>query len=137
MTRWNELPDSLAGRTESPRLKSNQQDKVKIPPRIKDKAMNGLEQEWADILETMKRSKYIIDWKYEPFNLRLANNTYYRPDFMVIYPGHIEIHEIKGGFIRDDSVKAFKVAAEQFPWFVFKMIQKRNKNSEFITIREV
>ena len=98
--------------------------------------MNGTEREWAEILDYLKRSGEIIDWKYDPFNLRLADNTYYRPDFLVVYPGHFEIIEIKGGWMQDDSIAKFKIAAEQFPWFVFKMVQKKSKNSPFETVRE-
>ena len=34
--------------------------------------------------------------------------TYYNPDYLVIYPGHFEIHEVKG-FWRDDARVKIKV----------------------------
>lgn len=90
------------------------------PLPIKDK-MNRLESRYAQDLEFKKRAGEIIDWRYEPFNLRLADNTYYRPDFLLVYPDRFEIHETKG-FLRDDANVKIKVAAAQFPWMKFKMI---------------
>jgi hypothetical protein len=46
---------------------------------------------------------------------RLADATFYTPDFMVMFAnGSIEAHEVKG-FWQDDSRVKIKVAADMFP----------------------
>ena len=90
--------------------------------------MNKTEAEYGASLELMKRACEIVDYKYEAVKLRLADKTFYTPDFLVIGKDMIvEFHEIKGGFIREKSEVKFKCAAEQFPWFDFQMHQKKNK----------
>lgn len=85
--------------------------------------MNQLEEAYAKTLEIRKMAGAIRDWKYEPFKLRLADKTYYSPDFLVITADDaFEIHETKGFFQEDAKVKT-KVAAEQFPWFRFRVIR--------------
>ena len=92
--------------------------------------MNKTEQQYGEHLEMMRLASEILDYRYEPMNLRLASNTYYRPDFLVIFPTHFEIHEVKG-FWQDDARVKIKVAAEQFPWFQFIAVKKGNKGWEY------
>lgn len=105
-----------------------------LQPKVK---MNKTEAEWAWILEVQKRAGEIVDYKYEPFNVRLAGKTFYRVDFLVVCPGHFEFHEIKGGYIHDDALVKFKTAAELYPWFRWKMIQKVSKREGFKVIKEI
>lgn len=84
--------------------------------------MNKLEDSYAKLLEERKRNGEILDYRYEPVKLRLAEKTTYSPDFMVIGE-HIEFHEVKG-FMRDDAAVKLKVAAEMFPWFRFLLITR-------------
>ena len=104
-------------------------------PIQKPHGMNKDEAEYACILEMMKRSGDIIDYKFESVKFTLADRTTYMPDFIVIFPGHIEFHEIKG-FLRDDANVKFKVAATLFPWFVFKMLRRNRDTRHFEIIRE-
>lgn len=83
--------------------------------------LNRLEARYAQELELMKRAGVIIDYKIHPFGLRLADKTFYHPDFMLVFPDRFEIHETKG-FLRDDANVKIKVAAAQFPWMKFKMV---------------
>jgi len=94
---------------------------------VTDRAMNKTEIEYAKELELRKKAGEILDWKYEPFSLKLAGKTYYKPDFLVVFPEHFEIHEVKGGFIREDAMVKLKVAAKMFPWFKFILAQKKKK----------
>ncbi len=88
--------------------------------------MNGLELAYSEELEARLRSGEIVLWKFEGVKLRLAKNTFYTPDFMVVNAdGHVEFHETKG-FWRDDARVKLKVAAEQFP-FAFAAITRRPK----------
>lgn len=96
--------------------------------------MNKTEMEYARELELRKKAGEIVDWKYEPFSLKLANKTYYKPDFLLVFPDHFEIHEVKGTFIREDAIVKLKVAAKMFPWFKFVLAQKKRK---YWVIKEV
>jgi len=66
--------------------------------------------------------------------LRLANKTFYTPDFFVITEEHMEFHETKG-WMRDDANVKLKVAATRFPWFRFILVTKEGKsfNSKLIS----
>lgn len=64
-----------------------------------------------------------IQWfRFEGLKLRLADNTFYTPDFAVMAADNVmECHEIKG-FWRDDARAKIKIAADQYP-FRFKAVQ--------------
>ena len=64
-----------------------------------------------------KRADEILECHWEPFNLRLADKTYYKPDCLVIEnDGTMTLYEVKG-FFRDDARVKVKVAARLFPYF--------------------
>jgi hypothetical protein len=88
--------------------------------------MNKLEASYAQFLDLQKYRKEILDWKYEPMNLKLSGmKCFYRIDFLVIGKNlEIEMHETKGDYVQDDSLVKFKVASEQFPYFIFKWVTK-------------
>ena len=57
--------------------------------------------------------------RFESIKLRLADRTWYTPDFFVYLPdGTVQVVEVKG-FWRDDARVKIKVAAEQYPEFRF------------------
>ena len=87
--------------------------------------MNITERKYADELYKRQLAKEIIAYSFEPVKLRLAKNTYYAPDFLVVCPDRFEFHEVKG-FARDDAMVKLKVAARLFPWFCFVLV-KRSK----------
>jgi hypothetical protein len=105
-----------------------------IPMRLKDwkqpataklrpDAMNKLEARYAEQLEYQRVMGLLQWWKFQPlkFKLKLADKTYYTPDFLVIAAdGALEVHETKG-FMQDDAAVKLKVAAETFP-FRFKLV---------------
>ena len=89
----------------------------------RDQGMNKLESSYARHLEAMKSAGHVLWWKYEAVGLRLADRTFYHPDFMVMMAdGTLEIHETKG-FMQEDANVKLKVAACAFP-FVFKLVKK-------------
>lgn len=92
----------------------------KIRPRPKriPGAMNPTEQKYADILEMRKRAGEILEYYYEGIKLKLADKTFYTPDFVVVTPDCVELHEVKGHWEDDARVKV-KVAAERFWQFAF------------------
>ena len=85
--------------------------------------MNSLERRYADHLRTLQLADEIHSFSFERHNLKLADRTYYKPDFEVMLSdGSIEFHEVKG-FMMDDANVKIKVAAQQFPQYVFRLVQ--------------
>ena len=98
--------------------------------------MNQLEKAYADLLEEKKRDGEILSWRYEAVRLKLANLTYYTPDFLVIdQEGNVEFHEVKGFWMDDARVK-IKVAAEQYPEFYFLAVQREGTKKAGYTWRQ-
>lgn len=82
--------------------------------------MNKTEELYSRILELQRHNGEILRWDFEPEKLRLADKTFYTPDFRVILADStIEFHEVKG-FFRDDARVKIKVAAELHP-YVFRV----------------
>ena len=91
--------------------------------RMKAGSMNKTEAEYAQMLEMRKRAGEIAWYAFESMKLRLADNTFYSPDFTVMLAnGALEQHEVKG-FWTDDARVKIKVAASLFP-FPFFAIKK-------------
>lgn len=77
--------------------------------------MNKLERRYADDLESRKYAGEVLWWAFEAVKFRLADNTFYTPDFAVMLAdGFLEVHEVKG-FWEDDARVKIKVAAALFP----------------------
>ena len=94
--------------------------------------MNKLEGRYSrEVLEVWKRAGEIEDYKFEALKFRLADSTFYTPDFMVCFKDHIEMHETKG-FWRDDARVKIKVAAEMFKAFRFMAVQWHRKAGVWI-----
>ena len=94
--------------------------------RLKVGQRNRTELAYENLLKALLISGEILWYSFEGLKLRLADNTFYTPDFFVMMAsGQLEAHEVKG-FAMDDSVVKIKVAAEIFP-FVFKMAKVRPK----------
>lgn len=86
-------------------------------------AMNQTEARYAGRLDALKRMGQVAAWAYEAVKLRLADKTFYTPDFLVIMAdGGMELHEVKGHWEDDARVK-IKVAARLHPWFVFRAVK--------------
>jgi len=86
--------------------------------------MNKTEAAHAAELELRKRLGEIQEYLWQPLRLKLAPDCTYEPDFLVLMADcSIEFHEVKGGFITDDALAKVRVAAERFPFFVFRLYQ--------------
>jgi hypothetical protein len=90
-----------------------------------DRFKNQWERDYASYLEQLRHLHQIEWWAYECINLRLADNTYYRPDFLVVTENEIQIHEVKGR-MRNEGLVKFKIAMNCYPFFRFKMVKKIN-----------
>lgn len=88
--------------------------------------MNKTEYQYSLYLLALKQEGTIIDYKYESVKFRLADKTFYTPDFIVVYPDRFELHEVKG-YWEDDARVKIKVAAEQYPFFKFIAIKNEHK----------
>lgn len=85
--------------------------------RLKTGQMNKTEAAYASLLENRKRAGEVAWYAFEGIKLRLADNTFYSPDFAVMLAsGEMECHEVKGGFWQDDSRVKIKVAAGMYPF---------------------
>ena len=89
--------------------------------------MNQTEAAYARQLEIRQHLNEITGWWFEALKLRLADNTFYTPDFLVqAADGVLELHEVKGVWTDDARVK-IKVAAALYP-FRFLAIKKGRRN---------
>lgn len=94
-----------------------------FPP--KDAGMNKTEALYANELRLREQASEIVWYRFESLKLRLADKTWYCPDFLVVFPdGRMEFHEVKG-FWRDDARVKIKVAAEQYPMFRFIAVSRK------------
>ena len=94
--------------------------------RLKRGQMNRTEEAYAAHLESLRVAGEIQWWKFEGQKLRLADNTFYTPDFMVLHrSGLIEAHEVKGLW-QDDARVKIKTAADIYP-FRFIAVRARSK----------
>lgn len=89
--------------------------RVQALGRLKTGAMNKTEAAYGAFLEQRKASGEVLWYRFEGLKLRLADNTFYTPDFAVMLrDGSMECHEVKG-FWTDDARVKIKVAAEMYP----------------------
>lgn len=88
--------------------------------------MNKTEAAYAQHLDLLQRAGLIRSWRFEAITLKLADGTRYTPDFLVeVYDRTPELHEVKG-FWRDDALVKYRVAAELFPMFRFRVVRRKS-----------
>jgi hypothetical protein len=91
-------------------------------------AMNKTEAAYERDLRDAQSLGDIQWYLFEGFKLRLADNCFYTPDFIVMARDNVmECHEVKG-FWTDDARVKIKVAAARFP-FRFKAVQALPKKA--------
>lgn len=94
--------------------------------RLKVGAMNKTESAYAATLESRKHAGEVSWYRFEGLKFRLADNTFYTPDFAVMLAdGSLEAHEVKG-FWLDDARAKIKIAADMYP-LRFVAIQAKPK----------
>jgi hypothetical protein len=96
--------------------------------RLKVGQMNKTEAAYAAHLEGAKHGGEVLWYKFEGVKLRLADNTFYTPDFAVMArDGVMEMHEVKGHW-QDDARAKIKIAADIYPFRfkAFKIAAKKN-----------
>jgi hypothetical protein len=96
--------------------------------RLKTGQMNATEAEYDAVLDGRQHHGEIAWYKFEGLKLRLADNTFYTPDFFVMRAdGQLECHEVKG-FWQDDARAKIKIAADIYP-FEFIAVRKQAKKA--------
>jgi len=84
--------------------------------RLKTGTMNKTEAAYAATLNARRHAGEVAWFKFEGIKLRLADNTFYTPDFAVMLAdGALEAHEVKG-FWADDARAKIKIAADLYPF---------------------
>jgi hypothetical protein len=104
----------------------------RVRPRRQQKPgqMNKTEAAYAERLAFLRAGGEIRSWRFEPIKFRLADKTFYTPDFMVVTEDEIQFHEIKGWRPEDDANVKIKVVAEMYPEFAFQMVFAEVKRGE-------
>jgi hypothetical protein len=83
--------------------------------RVKVGVMNKTETAYAVTLEQRKAAGEVAWYNFEGLKFRLADNTFYTPDFAVLLAGGaLEAHEVKGHW-QDDARAKIKIAADMYP----------------------
>lgn len=96
--------------------------------RLKTGQMNKTESAYAQHLEGLKYAGLIQWYKFEGMKFRLADNTFYTPDFAVLNANNtMEMHEVKG-FWTDDARVKIKVAADLYPFGFIAVKAKAKKH---------
>lgn len=105
------------------RAASDAKSRMQALGRLKTGEMNKTEAEYGVVLA----GDPTVAWhKFEGFKLRLADSTFYTPDYAVMRTdGALECHEVKGHW-QDDAKVKIKVAASLYP-FAFIAVKKRAK----------
>lgn len=104
----------------------NQQKRNYALGRLKTGVMNKTEQSYSEHLKHREHRGEITWHKFEGLKFRLADNTFYTPDFAVMLAnGQIELHEVKG-FWQDDARAKIKIAADMYPFrFIAVKVQSK------------
>jgi hypothetical protein len=96
--------------------------------RLKVGELNKTEQAYEATLKDMMANGDVLWYKFEGLKLRLADNTFYTPDFFLMYcDGKLEAHEVKG-YWQDDARVKIKVAADMYPFRFVAVKPKPKKN---------
>ena len=103
--------------------------------RLKAGEMNKTEKAYAEHLEKLRLDGAVVWYKFEGLKFRLADNTFYTPDFVVMTAtGELEVHEVKGSsyIFQDDAKVKVQVASEMYPLkFFVAFPQKGSRNAKW------
>lgn len=131
MTRFNRFPKRQTGaRPKTGRLPSFERPggHIQALGQLPFGAMNKTEAAYEEHLYARVQAGEVQWFKFEAVKLRLADNTFYTCDFIVVTKtGHIEMHEVKG-FWQDTARVKIKVAASIYPFKFVAVKKKTNKD---------
>lgn len=105
--------------------------------RLKTGQKNKTEQAYElEVLKPAMQDGSVRWYRFESVKLRLADNTFYTPDYCVMRSdGTMEMHEVKG-FWQDDARVKIKVAADMYPLKFIAVKRRAKKNGGGWSIEE-
>ena len=105
--------------------------------RLKTGQKNKTEEAYElEVLKPAMQDGSISWYRFEGIKLRLADNTFYTPDYCVMRSdGTMEMHEVKG-FWQDDARVKIKVAADMYPLKFIAVKRQAKKNGGGWSIEE-
>lgn len=113
---WANSPAAKRANVSASKTKPTAKVSMQRLGRLKQGKMNKTEAAYAQHLDLLKNTGKIIWYKFEGIKFRLADKTFYTPDFTVLNESfELEVHEVKG-FWEDDAKVKIKVASELYPF---------------------
>lgn len=104
--------------------------------RLKTGQLNKTEAAYSLHLDALRHAGDVLWFKFEGMKFRLADNTFYTPDFSVMLSsGLIELHEVKG-FWQDDARAKIKIAADMYPFRFVAIKAQAKKNGGGWSVEE-
>lgn len=104
------------GKRETPLTETTPLQRMQTLGRLGTGRMNKTEAAYEQLLFARRHIGEVLFYRFEAHKLRLADNTFYTPDFTVIVAdGNTEYHEVKGHWT-DKARTKIKVAASQHPY---------------------
>ena len=101
------------------------QQKLYALGRLKTGEKNATEEAFENMLKLRLIAGEIVWYKFEGWKFRLADNTFYTPDFPVMLSnGLLECHEVKGVWT-DDARAKIKIAAGMYPIRFYAHLMKK------------
>lgn len=96
--------------------------------------MNRTEAAYGEYLLARMVDGDLVWFEFSPMKFRLADRSWYTPDFIVMRPGgELEAHEVKG-HMEDDAAVKLRVFARLYPMFRLFLV-RRAKHTWKITER--
>jgi hypothetical protein len=91
--------------------------------------MNKTESAFSDLLESRKQKGEIVEWLFEAITLKLADDTRYTADFLIVHlDGTMELVNVKADYASDpNSLTKIKCAADKFWMYLFSIEKKLSK----------
>ena len=102
--------------------------------------MNKTEKAYESFLKQKLFVGEILWFKFEAIKFRLADRTYYTPDFLVLNSkSELEAHEVKGSpaIYLDDAKVKVKTCADMYPISFFVAFPKKGSHMTQWDIQEV
>lgn len=92
--------------------------------------LNKLESDWLAYRRSLNAQWIGV----QCMSLKLGSDCRYLPDFIEILNGNVIAWETKG-FMRPQARVKLKVAARMYPWIIFKIVTRKNKEWKIETVK--
>lgn len=84
--------------------------------RVRSRKVDAAIEAYGEFLAVRRCAGDVLWFRAQPIELRLADETYYGPNFAVmVASGHLEMHHVVDA-AKNESLTTVKIAAEQFPF---------------------